>query len=188
MPMRGRATLTEEAAKLVQKALTVVIKSTKVGEVLFMASSIAYDRTMKPSPQECDLASWAYFVSFASLGLGLPIPFLSLVAGIVFHLVQHRKSPFLAFHSWQALLLGLIPSLVVGVWSCWGLGVLFDYFLSAGNLVADLTAFWSLGIVSAALLSGEILLGLRAAAEAKRGEAVGFGPLGSFCRRLAFKL
>ena len=71
---------------------------------------------MEPSPQDRDQASWAYFVSFASLGLGLPIPFLSLAAGVIFHLTQHRKSAFIAFHSWQALLLGLPASLIVGVW------------------------------------------------------------------------
>jgi len=132
-----------------------------------------------------DQAAWAYFVSFASLGLGLPIPFLSLAAGVVFHLVQHKKSPFIAFHSWQALLLGLPASLVVGVWSFWGLGVLFDYFLTAGHVTADLTGFWTLGAVSAGLLTLEVVLGLKGAAAAQRGEMVGFGPLGTLCRRLA---
>ena len=140
---------------------------------------------MESSPQDRDLASWAYFVSFASLGLGLPIPFLSLAAGIIFHLVQHKKSAFLAFHSWQALLLGLPASLVVGVWSCWGLGVMFDYFLSAGHVSSDLSGFWWLGVVSALLLTAEIVLGLRAANAAKRGEVAGFGPLGTLCRRLS---
>ena len=142
---------------------------------------------MEPSPQDRDSASWAYFVSFASLGLGLPIPFLSLAAGLLFHLVQHKKSPFVAFHSWQALLLGLPASLVVGVWSCWALGVLFDYFLTAGQVTADLTGFWILGGVSAVLLTVEIVLGLRGAAEAKGGQSQGFPVLGPLCRRLAFK-
>jgi len=140
---------------------------------------------MEPTLQHRDQASWAYFVSFASLGLGLPIPFLSLVAGVVFHLVQHRKSRFVAFHSWQALLLGLPASLVVGVWSFWGLGVLFDYFMTAGHVTADLTAFWILGGVSALLLVVEVVLGLQGAAAAKRGELVGFGPLGTLCQKLA---
>ena len=139
---------------------------------------------MEPTPQDRDLASWAYFVSFASLGLGLPIPFLSLAAGIVFHLVNFRKSPFIAFHSWQALLVGLPASLVVGVWSFWGMGLLFDYFLSAGHLTADLTGFWWLGLVSAGLLTVEVVLGLRAAASAKRGEKGEIGPIGALARRL----
>ncbi len=141
---------------------------------------------MHPSPEIRDQAAWAYFISFASLGLGLPIPFLSLVAGVAFHLVQHKKSPFLAFHSWQALLLGLPASVVVGLWSFWGLGVLFDYFLSAGHVSADLTGFWILGAVSAGLLALEVVLGLRGAASAQRGELEGFGPLGTLCRRLAY--
>lgn len=142
---------------------------------------------MDLSPSVRDQAAWAYFVSFASLGLGLPIPFLSLIAGVVFHVVQHKKSPFIAFHSWQALLLGLPASLVVGVWSLWGLGVLFDYFLSAGHVTADLSPFWALGGVSAGLLLVEIVLGLKGAAAAQRGETVGFGALGRLCERLAFK-
>jgi len=139
----------------------------------------------EPSASDRELASSAYFVSFASLGLGLPIPFLSLVAGLVFHLVQHRKSSFVAFHSWQALFLGVPASLVVGVWSFWGLGLLFDYFLSAGNLSADLTGFWVLGGVSALLLTLEVILGLKGAASAKRGEWTGFGALGTLCHRLS---
>lgn len=140
---------------------------------------------MDATPQQREQASWAYFVSFASLGLGLPIPFLSLVAGVAFHLVQHRKSRFVAFHSWQALLLGLPASLVVGVWSFWGLGVMFDYFMTAGHVSADLTAFWVLGGVSGFLLALEVVLGLKGAAAAKRGELVGFGVLGTLCRRLS---
>ncbi len=62
---------------------------------------------------------------------------------------------------------------------------MFDYFLSAGHVTADLTPFWILGAVSAVLLTGEIVLGLKAAAEAKRGEAVGFALLGPLCRRLS---
>lgn len=141
---------------------------------------------MDLSPSIRSQAAWAYFVSFASLGLGLPIPFLSLVAGIVFHVVQHKKSPFIAFHSWQALLLGLPASLVVGVWSCWGIGVMFDYFLTAGHVTADLSAFWIMSVVAAVFLTVEIVLGLRGAAVAQRGELVGFGALGSLCRKLAF--
>ena len=130
-------------------------------------------------------ASWAYFVSFASLGLGLPIPFLSLVAGVVFHAVVHRRSPFVAFHSWRALLLGLPASLVVGVWSCWGLAVLFDLFLSAGHLDADLTAFWTLGAVAAALLTVEVVMGLKGVKDAQNGAASGFGALDTLCARLS---
>jgi uncharacterized membrane protein len=125
---------------------------------------------MDSTSQDRDQASWAYYVSFASLGLGLPIPFLSLIAGVVFHLVNHRKSPFVAFHSRQALLLGLPASLVVGVWTCWGMAVMFEYFMTAGHVAGDLAAFWWLGLVSALLLTAEILLGLKAAAAAKRGE------------------
>ena len=141
---------------------------------------------MDLSPPIREQAAWAYFVSFASLGLGLPIPFLSLIAGIVFHVVQHKKSSFIAFHSWQALLLGLPASLIVGVWSCWGIGVLFDYFLSAGHVTADLGAFWVMSLVAAVFLSLEVVLGLKGAAAAQRGELVGFGPLGTWCRKLAF--
>jgi hypothetical protein len=140
---------------------------------------------MDLSASDRDQASWAYFVSFASLGLGLPIPFLSLVAGVVFHAVVHRRSPFVAFHSWRALLLGLPASLVVGVWSCWGLAVLNDLFLSAGQVVGDLTAFWVLGAAAAALLTAEVVLGLKGAKNAKNGAVTGFGALDALCARLS---
>ena len=140
---------------------------------------------MDISAQERGTASWSYFVSFASLGLGLPIPFLSLAAGAVFHAVVHKQSPFVAFHSWRALLLGLPASLVVGVWSCWGLAVLFELFLSAGHLEGDLTAFWWLGAAAAAFLTLEIVLGLKGAKDAQNGIAAGFGALDALCARLS---
>lgn len=145
---------------------------------------MSYSQSMEPTAAQRDQAAWAYYVSFASLGMGLPIPFLSLVAGVIYHVVQHRKHRLIAFHSWQALLLGLPASLVVGVWSIQGLGYLFGYFLSAGHLEADLSGFWILGGVSAALLVLEIVLGLRGAAAAQRGEESGLGPLGALSRRL----
>lgn len=140
---------------------------------------------MDSSAADRGQASWAYFVSFASLGLGLPIPFLSLVAGVVFHAVVHRRSPFVAFHSWRALLLGLPASVVVGIWSCWGLAVLTELFLSAGQLNSDLTAFWVLGAVAAALLTIEVVLGLRGAKNAQNGATSGFGALDTLCARLS---
>lgn len=140
---------------------------------------------MDISMQERGQASWSYFVSFASLGLGLPIPFLSLVAGVAFHLVVHRRSSFVAFHSWRALLLGLPASLVVGVWSCWGLAVLFELFLSAGHLEGNLTAFWWLGVAAGVLLTVEIVLGLKGAKDAQRGATGGFGVLDRLCSRLS---
>ena len=140
---------------------------------------------MDISAKDRDQGSWAYFVSFASLGLGLPIPFLSLVSGVIFHAVVHRHSPFVAFHSWRALLLGLPASLVVGIWSCWGLAVLSDLFLSAGRLDADLTGFWTLGIVAAVLLTVEVVLGLIGAKNAQRGQTSGFGVFDRVCARLS---
>jgi hypothetical protein len=144
-----------------------------------------YFQEMDSTTEQRDLASWAYFVSFASLGMGLPIPFLSLIAGAIYHGIQAKKSEFIAFHSWQALLIGLPASLVVGVWSFQGLGYSFEYFLSAGHLTTDLTGFWILGAISAGFLILEVVLGLRGSAAAKNGVLVGFGPLGKLCERLA---
>jgi len=161
-------------------------KSTKLSIMSIATRPVRwYFQEMDSTPEHRDLASWAYYVSFASLGMGLPIPFLSLIAGATYHGIQAKKSPFIAFHSWQALLIGLPASLVVGVWSFQGLGYSFEYFLSAGHLTTDLTGFWILGAVSAVFLALEVILGLRGAAAAKNGLLVGFGPLGRLCERLA---
>jgi uncharacterized Tic20 family protein len=62
-----------------------------------------------PQPDEVpeserDDAMAAYFMMFASLAIGLPLPLVNLAASLVYWLVNRRTSRFVAFHSLQSLL------------------------------------------------------------------------------------
>ena len=46
----------------------------------------------------------AYLMMFASLAIGLPIPLVNLIASFIYFFVNRKSSPFVAFHSLQALL------------------------------------------------------------------------------------
>jgi uncharacterized membrane protein len=54
--------------------------------------------------REKEDAMGAYLMMFAGLGLGLPLPFINLVASIIYFFINRRKSRFVAFHSLQSLL------------------------------------------------------------------------------------
>jgi uncharacterized Tic20 family protein len=62
-----------------------------------------------PQPEEIterekDDAMAAYLMMFASLAVGLPFPFVNLIASFVYYLVTRKTSPFVAFHGLQSLL------------------------------------------------------------------------------------
>lgn len=56
------------------------------------------------SEREKEDAMGAYFMMFASLGLGFPLPFINLIASVVYFVIHRRKSRFVAFHALQSLL------------------------------------------------------------------------------------
>ena len=66
-------------------------------------------RITLPQPEEIpererEDAMAAYLMMFASLAIGLPIPLFNLIASVIYFLVNRKTSPFVAFHSLQALL------------------------------------------------------------------------------------
>ena len=56
------------------------------------------------SPRERDDAMGAYLMMFASLGLGLPLPLINIVASAVYYFINRKASRFVAFHALQAFL------------------------------------------------------------------------------------
>jgi len=53
---------------------------------------------------ERDDALGAYLMMFASLAVGLPLPFLNLIASFIYYSINKKRSAFVAFHALQALL------------------------------------------------------------------------------------
>jgi len=64
------------------------------------------------SEREKEDAMGAYLMMFAAWGLGLPLPLLNLLAAVIYHMVNRKKSPFVAFHSLQSLLTQVMVSLL----------------------------------------------------------------------------
>ena len=56
------------------------------------------------SDAEKDDAMGAYLMMFAAWGIGLPLPILNLVAAVIYHFINRKRSRFVAFNSLQSML------------------------------------------------------------------------------------
>ncbi len=83
-----------------------------MGEGTGEAPRIRLPQPEEISRREKDDAMAAYLMMFASLAIGLPFPFVNLIASIVYYLVTRKTSPFVAFHGLQSLLFHLPVTLV----------------------------------------------------------------------------
>ena len=91
--------------------------------------------------REKEDAMGAYFMMFASLAAGLPLPVINLIAAIIYYYLNRGKSRFVKFHSLQSLL-SQLPLSVLNAgavfWAAriifWQIGEFNDAF--AGYLVA----------------------------------------------------
>lgn len=54
--------------------------------------------------REKEDAMGAYLMMFAAWGIGLPLPLFNMVAAVIYHFVNKKNSPFVAFHSLQSLI------------------------------------------------------------------------------------
>ncbi len=95
----------------------------------------------------------AYLMMFASLAIGLPIPLFNLIASVIYFLVNRKTSPFVAFHSLQALLAHVPVVLLNAGVAGWLIGLLvtggafgppFFWYLSFTVLVNIAYIVWSI--------------------------------------------
>jgi uncharacterized Tic20 family protein len=83
-----------------------------------------------PQPEEItqrekDDAMAAYLMMFASLAVGLPFPFVNLIASFVYYIVTRKTSPFVAFHGLQSLLFHVPVTLLNAGAIGWSVAALF---------------------------------------------------------------
>lgn len=71
-------------------------------------------------------AMGAYLMMFAGIAAGLPFPFLSLIASIIYFFIN-KKTRFVAFHSLQSLITQLPISIFNGFVVVWGIRLIFVY-------------------------------------------------------------
>ena len=89
-----------------------------------------------PQPDQVDIrekedAMGAYFMMFAALAAGLPLPVLNLIAAIIY-LYLNKKSRFVHFHSLQSLLSQLPTSLLNIGLVIWLIRIIFfDFYFDA---------------------------------------------------------
>lgn len=90
-----------------------------------------------PQPDQIDIreredAMGAYFMMFAALAVGLPLPVLNLVAALIYLFINKKKSRFIHFHSLQSLLSQLPTSLMNIGLVAWLIRVIFfDFHFNA---------------------------------------------------------
>jgi Zn-dependent protease with chaperone function len=76
---------------------------------------------------EAESASNAYLLSLVLLMVGAPLPILNLIASVIFYLNSRRGSPFVRWHSTQALLTHVVVVPVNSVFLWMTLAILFGY-------------------------------------------------------------
>lgn len=73
-----------------------------------------------PQPQEISIrekedAMGAYLMMFAALGAGLPLPFINLLASVIYYYVNRNKGRFVRFHLVQSLWSQIPVTLLNGI-------------------------------------------------------------------------
>ncbi len=90
-------------------------------------------RPILPQPAEVpkkdrEDAMGAYLMMFGSWFIGLPLPIFSFIAALVYHLINRKRSRFVAFHSMQSFLTESLISLVNTVAIVWLILCMVDDF------------------------------------------------------------
>ena len=131
--------------------------------------------------REREDAMGAYFMMFASLAAGLPLPIINLIAAIIYYHINKHKSRFVRFHSLQSLLSQLPVSLLNAGLIIWALTYLeFDALLD--------NTFWAFLIV--VILANLLYLGFSivAAIRARNGRMYYFIFFGKFSYEIVYKI
>ncbi len=86
-----------------------------------------------PQPQELsnrekDDAMGGYFMMFAALAVGLPLPIINVLASVIYYFTNRNKGRFVKFHTLQALL-SQIPTTIINLgFTYWTIRLLFSNF------------------------------------------------------------
>ena len=83
-----------------------------------------------PQPHEIDSsekekAMASYLMMFVNAGLGIPLPFINLVAAFIYYYALRKTSPFVYFHSFQSFLSQLPITIINGIAVVLGIRVIF---------------------------------------------------------------
>ncbi len=79
------------------------------------------------SKKEKDDAMGAYLMMFAAMGAGLPLPFINLLASVIYYYINKNKSRYVAFHSFQSMITQIPISILNGALVVWIIKILIFY-------------------------------------------------------------
>lgn len=87
---------------------------------------------MHPLPQPAELsnrekddAMGGYFMMFAALAVGLPLPIINVLASVIYYYTNRNKGRFVRFHTLQALLSQIPTTLLNLGFTFWTVRLLF---------------------------------------------------------------
>jgi uncharacterized membrane protein len=90
------------------------------------------DSNIYPLPQpnelnnrEKDDAMGGYFMMFAALAIGLPLPIINVIASVIYYYTNRNKGRFVRFHTLQALLSQIPTTLLNLGFTFWTLRLIF---------------------------------------------------------------
>jgi uncharacterized Tic20 family protein len=112
--------------------------------------------------REKEDAMGAYFMMFAGLGIGLPLPFINLIASVIYYFVNRRKSRFVAFHSLQSLLEQVPVTVCNAALMTWLIVILFT------DMVFP-QAFWVFLVFVVVVNLADIVISVIALTRARKG-------------------
>lgn len=139
-----------------------------------------------PQPEEIPIrekedAMGAYFMMFASVAIGFPLPIVNLIAAIVYYFLNKGKSLFVRFHALQSLL-SQLPTTVIN----WGV-----IYIAIRVLFFDEEfGQYYIGYVGMALVANLLyfVFSIVAAVQARKGRFYYFLFFGSFSYHQVFKV
>lgn len=139
-----------------------------------------------PKPSEIPIkeredAMGSYLMMFAAIGAGLPLPFLNILASVIYFYIHRKKGPFVKFHLIQSLWSQIPVSLLNGVIVVWLVTNFFNNSGFTGN-------FYGLMITVIILNIIYLIFSVYAAVKARQGRIYYFIFFGRISYELAFKI
>lgn len=134
------------------------------------------------SKREKEDAMGAYLMMFASIGAGLPLPIINLIAAVIYYYINQSKSRFVRFHALQSLISQFPTSLINAVGVIWASQIyIFD------NLEFTDTFKGYLAMIAVANFL-YFIFSLVGAVKARKGEMYYFLFFGKLCYHRIYRV
>jgi len=142
-------------------------------------SSYAIPQPADVSARDREDGMGAYLMVFGALHIGLPLPFLGLIASWIYHGINHKKSPFVGFHTYQSLLFSIPSSVISAAWIVWLVVAVVDAFK---HTAYDWIPFAVYTVFSVLVYLAYVIYCIVGAVQARKGRLIYFPIFG----RIAF--